>query len=558
MIEFGAIAIKDESSVIEARNKLLVLAEDCGFDAIGAVRLATITSEFCRALLEGDFPAKLTISLVEKEMRFGLLLTFSGNGEQQAVSKLQPFFDQVTTSQNREGEEQIEAFRVIPHEGFAPGQDFIAAARERLVQQSAAELFEELERKNDELSGLLDERKIVIRELREKSEALETATRLKSEFLANMSHEIRTPMNAIIGMIHLAKQTELTAKQRDYLNKIHTSSNLLLRIINDILDFSKIEAGMLDMEATDFNLQKVVDNLADIVATKAQEKGLKILFPITDDVPLLLVGDPLRLGQILINLTTNAIKFTESGKVVVSVGSEKIEPDRATLRFCVTDTGIGLTEDEQTRLFEAFTQADTSTTRKYGGTGLGLSISKKLVEMMGGEIRVESKLGQGSTFTFTIGFSLSRKEMIQDEVPVKPLSAAIEEKGKLRGARILLAEDNEINQLVAKELLEVAGVVVEIANNGREAVDKVRTAYFDGVLMDIQMPFMDGFEATIAIRNMTDKNNLPIIAMTAHAMDVDRQKSIATGMNDHVNKPIEPEELYGALLKWIKPLESAR
>ncbi len=548
----------------------------------------------------------------------------------------------------------------------------------------------------DEMAAALEVRS---QELLAAKLAADAANKAKSEFLANMSHEIRTPMNAVIGMAYLALKTQLAPKQFVYVNKIYTAANTLLGIINDILDFSKIEAGQLDMEQSEFKLDDILDNIAALVSHKADEKGLEVIFSIAANVPNILIGDPLRLGQILTNLLNNAVKFTDQGEIIIICTLESLTDNKVHLHFEVKDSGIGMTPEQQSRLFTAFSQADGSITRKFGGTGLGLTISKRLIEMMDGSIRVESEYGQGSRFIFTATFGrnhasiaaevplrhegnarvlvvddneaarttlitmlnslniravgaessteasvllwqddaedpyrvvlmdwrmpdmdgiestyrmrqelnlanvpaifittpMGRAEVVQQAekagaagVLYKPLnkttlfeaiqnilegkipqvsSKAIghmptgpRETANLANALVLLVEDNPINQQVATELLEDAGATVTIAEDGLQALKHVRESKnippFDLILMDLQMPEMDGYEAARELRKDAQYDTMPIVAMTAHAMVEERQRCLAAGMNDHISKPIEVDKFYATVSRWVRSREN--
>jgi signal transduction histidine kinase/CheY-like chemotaxis protein len=387
-------------------------------------------------------------------------------------------------------------------------------------------------------------------ELRNAKTLAEDAVKTKANFLATMSHEIRTPLNGVIGMADLLMDTELDEDQKNYVHTLSRSAQVLLSLINDILDFSKIEAGKMSLESASFGFKPLLQDLRDMFTYPFEHKKIAYYEQLADDLPAVVSGDVNRLRQVLINLVGNALKFTAKGSVTLSINPVEASNDYWRVRFAVTDTGIGISKEAQEKLFEAFTQADSSTTRKFGGTGLGLSISKKLIELMQGELAVSAELGKGSTFFFVINLGKSKEVLVENTHTHHFSINTVSNHEKM----ILLVEDNKVNQLVASKLLQKFGYAHRIAENGEEALKQLAERSFDAILMDCQMPVMDGFEATRTIRLMEENTgqHIPIIGLTANALDGDRERCIACGMDDYSTKPIKISELQEKLTYWVQ------
>jgi len=526
-----------EGTSLEGKHLVFVEKLYLDGDLVGTINVRSDLSQYFNLILRDA----LLLSLV--------LLVSTGLAYR-VWAKLQPYVTQpifqLLEIMNQVSDQHDYSIRV-PKQGDDELGQLINSFNEMLSQIQERDRL--LEAHSKQLESRVIER---THDLMQEKLNAEAANRSKSEFLATMSHEIRTPMNAILGFSYLTLRTNLSAKQKENLTNIHVSAQSLLNILNDILDFSKIDVGKMELDLVPFDLRKIISHVNNVMKVSAQQKGLNFSVNQNQGLPQYVVGDSNRLQQVLINLVGNAIKFTNDGEVKVTIHAINVDPSHAELTFSISDTGIGISKEQQESLFQLFTQVDASITRQFGGTGLGLAISQKLVNLMGGEIYVDSVENQGTTFYFSLIFELAEQKQLSSN---NNNPHELEVPTHLMGSIVMLVEDQYINQQVAIAILEQAGIDVYIANNGQEAVDMVnhKETDFDAILMDLQMPEMSGYEASRIIRNSVSGHAIPIIAMTANILAGESNQLSNSGMNDYVPKPIIPTHLYNTLSKWIKP-----
>jgi two-component system, sensor histidine kinase and response regulator len=539
VIVLGTVQV-GEAERPRVRRKAFDIVRALGGDRDLAARVAGEVSDVTRRVQQRERPSHLSVALDERSSGATLVFTFGWERREDGGGGAEP---PPAPARSARHDDAAPVLRFVLR-GRRPTAQALEQARSVLTARSREELFASLEASNEALQ-------------RTTAEA-QRAEEAKARFLANMSHEIRTPMNAIVGMNRLALATDLAPRQRDYLQKIDDSSRHLLSIIDDVLDVSKLEADKVTLEDRELSLGRVLDEVTTLMAGACADKGLRLSTHVAPDVPDAVRGDALRLRQVLVNLVGNAIKFTDDGEVAVALSRLPDAGGRLVLRCTVRDTGIGLGPLEAQHLFTSFSQADTTITRRYGGTGLGLAICKSLVELMHGEIGVDSRAGAGATFWFTARFGrVGGSEGSRDahaSARGVPLGGGQPGTGGAAfdpAARILMVEDNRLNQEVGVALLAEVGLSATVVGDGHEALEALRRAPFDLVLMDVQMPVMDGLSATRAMREDPDLVDVPVVALTASVLPGDRDACLAAGMNDVVTKPIEPADLYRALVRWL-------
>lgn len=439
-------------------------------------------------------------------------------------------------------------FMKKPFDATALKQAALTLTTKWQLQQEAIQYTENLEKEVEQRTQQLNE---LVKDFKKMKEKAEEASAAKSEFLANVSHEIRTPMNGVIGMNDMLLESDLTPEQRELSEMVKNSAESLLQVINDILDLTKIESGKMEIEQIPINLRQITRNVAQILTISAKDKPVEVGYTIDDEVPDQLLGDPTRVRQILLNYGSNAVKFTEEGRIDLSVHIKDEQDDSFVVQLAVEDTGIGISEEKQSKLFGAFSQADSSTTRKYGGTGLGLAICKQLAKMMHGKVGVRSERGVGSKFWALITLSMMTEDFFETDQSGNSQNNSKERDTSMEKLNVLVAEDNKINQMVTQKMLEREGMEVTIAENGMEAVKCFEKQDFDIIMMDIHMPEMDGYEATSAIRKLEEVsgNHIPIIALTASAMEGDKEACLEAGMDGYISKPIKKDQLIETLLE---------
>ena len=558
MFELGKISLKGKQYFIEKKSKLLDLVTDLGFREVASIRLVTSVAEVMRRIAGSGEETRLELFIDERRGRFGLLIRFVCDEDFSESSKiLKGVFDKIDYSFSQNSISILDAFKFIPNYSFEPDEYFINREKEKVGRLTRDELYGELKKSYSDLKKEIEAHKETEEMLKKEKVRAEAANKAKSEFLASMSHEIRTPMNAIIGMTELLLDTSLSNEQKGFVQTLSKAGDALLSLINDILDLSKIEAGDVELEKTDFDLAELIEGTCDVMAVRARKKNIEFLSRIEPSVPVYLIGDPARLRQVIVNLIGNAIKFTDGGEVVLNVSLLKegdpnyIKRDKdnsVCLLFYVKDTGIGIPEDKQDKIFETFKQADSSTTRKYGGTGLGLSISRKITKLMGGDMWVESELGEGSKFCFTSSFKLHEEK--GEETFVKPGEIDV------KGISTLIVDDNATNRLILREMLSAWDAKITEAEGGKKAIAIIDSAYkkkepFDLVLLDCRMPEVDGMGVAKFLREQKNSESTTVMMLSSDYKTDDMKQIDKYGIGSYLLKPIKRKELKNAILTTL-------